>query len=291
MQWAWRTVCRSCGQPRGVAAGPVIALEDGSIHDAAPVIALEDGSARDARSEPTGSETEMAQPLPFDVLPSEEYESKLAQRVYSEENRMLRRARWQEEAEGRRAAREGKGGGRGNDASLGVLAFRGLRGGRLDASPSSRIIYIADLPEDVTDDLIFTVFGAYGTVLSCKTMQAKFQGQKGAALIRLASATEAQAVINATNGQTPLGLRGPVRTIKENELRSASGNGPQSAQQEQYERLGVRGGKHFLGQSKSAWDCMVAPALTEHVAKNLERDAGIAKQTRKAREERALARK
>ena len=44
--------------------------------------------------------------LGSDVLPSEEYEAKLARRDFSAESRLLRRTRYQEEAERRRAARE-----------------------------------------------------------------------------------------------------------------------------------------------------------------------------------------
>ena len=44
--------------------------------------------------------------MPSVVLPSEGYEAKLARRDYSEENRLLRRPRYQEGAERRRAARE-----------------------------------------------------------------------------------------------------------------------------------------------------------------------------------------
>ncbi len=47
----------------------------------------------------------------------------------------------------------------------------------------------------------------------------------------------------------------------------------------------------FLGVSKSMHDTMVCPELQEFIAKALERDANIQKQTRKAREERTLARK
>ena len=47
----------------------------------------------------------------------------------------------------------------------------------------------------------------------------------------------------------------------------------------------------FLGVSKSVYNVMVAPDLQEWIGKQLERDANIAKQTRKAREERTLARK
>ncbi len=47
----------------------------------------------------------------------------------------------------------------------------------------------------------------------------------------------------------------------------------------------------FLDVGKSSYDCMVCPMIQEHIAKTFERDANIVKQTRKAREERALARK
>ena len=47
----------------------------------------------------------------------------------------------------------------------------------------------------------------------------------------------------------------------------------------------------FLGAEKGAVDCMISPDLTEFVSKALERDANVQKQSRKAREERALARK
>jgi hypothetical protein len=47
----------------------------------------------------------------------------------------------------------------------------------------------------------------------------------------------------------------------------------------------------FLGAGKTGHEAMVAPELMEHVAKSLERDALILKQSRKFREERSLARK
>ena len=45
----------------------------------------------------------------------------------------------------------------------------------------------------------------------------------------------------------------------------------------------------FAGTRKEAGDSMVAPDLMEYVAKEVERDASILKQVRKAREERRLA--
>ena len=46
----------------------------------------------------------------------------------------------------------------------------------------------------------------------------------------------------------------------------------------------------FQGAGKTQFESMVCPDLMEHIAKQLERDANILKQSRKAREERALLR-
>ena len=47
----------------------------------------------------------------------------------------------------------------------------------------------------------------------------------------------------------------------------------------------------FSGQNRDYGECMVAPSLIDHVSKEVERDASIMKQIRKAREERALQKK
>ena len=46
-----------------------------------------------------------------------------------------------------------------------------------------------------------------------------------------------------------------------------------------------------LGAPRAGVDYMICPELTEWISKQLEKEATIAKQTRKAGEERALARK
>ena len=48
--------------------------------------------------------------------------------------------------------------------------------------------------------------------------------------------------------------------------------------------------EYFLSSSKSVSESMICPPLLEWIAKQLERDANVQKQYRKAREERALAR-
>eukprot|EP00971_Amphidinium_carterae_P296522 5890637-Amphidinium_carterae.1 len=51
------------------------------------------------------------------------------------------------------------------------------------------------------------------------------------------------------------------------------------------------GGEYFLGRSKRAGGAIIAPELLRHVAERASRDSAILKETRKAAEEKALARK
>ena len=106
LQYAWRSFCRRCGKVK-TSPPSVIALEDGCVSSGAVVI----GPECEYAAECDGAElvqlscgARLIVPE-FEVWPSEEYEVKLAQRVYSQENRVLRRARWQVEAQLRRAAR------------------------------------------------------------------------------------------------------------------------------------------------------------------------------------------
>jgi len=72
-------------------------------------------------------------------------------------------------------------------------------------------VYIADLPDNIDENTARTIFGAYGTVMSCKAMQSKFPGQKGAALVRFSNAEEAAWVVANLNGNIAEGLTEPVR--------------------------------------------------------------------------------
>eukprot|EP00971_Amphidinium_carterae_P190185 3774992-Amphidinium_carterae.1 len=51
------------------------------------------------------------------------------------------------------------------------------------------------------------------------------------------------------------------------------------------------GGEYFLGRSKRAGGAIVSPELLRYVAERASRDSAILKETRKASEEKALARK
>jgi len=93
---------------------------------------------------------------------------------------------------------------------------------------SSDNVYIADLPGDVDENMIRTIFGAYGTVVSCKAMQSKFPGQKGAALVRFGSTDEATWVVTNLNGNIAEGLLEPVKVKFANAKGSGKGSGDAS---------------------------------------------------------------
>ena len=72
----------------------------------------------------------------------------------------------------------------------------------------------------------------------------------------------------------------------------AGGNeGKKNKGQGKGERAGLyEEGQIFLGAHREFGDTMVAPELLDYVSKEVEREASVMKQVRKAREERALAR-
>lgn len=85
-------------------------------------------------------------------------------------------------------------------------------------------VYITDLPEMIDDEMVRTVFGAYGMVMSVKAMPGKTPGQKGAALVRFATVDEATWVVENLSGNIPQGFDSPVNVRFANQ-RSKGGKG------------------------------------------------------------------
>lgn len=85
-------------------------------------------------------------------------------------------------------------------------------------------VYVADLPADVTVELIEQIFGNYGTIVSSKAMQAKYDGHRGAALVRFSSVDEAQWVVENCNGCVPEGLSDPVQVRFANQKNNGWGS-------------------------------------------------------------------
>jgi RNA recognition motif-containing protein len=63
-------------------------------------------------------------------------------------------------------------------------------------------LYVGNLAYSVRDESLQTAFGQFGTVTSAKVMMDRETGRsKGFGFVEMASATEAQAAMNAMNGQ------------------------------------------------------------------------------------------
>jgi len=71
-------------------------------------------------------------------------------------------------------------------------------------------IYVDGLPSQIDNGMLQEIFGVYGDIKSIKAMPGKRPGQKGAALMRWASTTEADWVVNNLNGKPVVGLDEPV---------------------------------------------------------------------------------
>eukprot|EP00929_Paragymnodinium_shiwhaense_P023384 TRINITY_DN14647_c3_g1_i1.p1 TRINITY_DN14647_c3_g1~~TRINITY_DN14647_c3_g1_i1.p1 ORF type:complete len:267 (-),score=83.99 TRINITY_DN14647_c3_g1_i1:119-919(-) len=71
-------------------------------------------------------------------------------------------------------------------------------------------LYVTGLPAEVDDELALTIFSAYGTVTSVKVLPPRTAGEKANAMVRLASAAEAQWIVDHLNGNIPEGLDEPI---------------------------------------------------------------------------------
>jgi len=78
----------------------------------------------------------------------------------------------------------------------------------MGSPPPSDNIFITDLPADIDDPTLQSVFGAYGSIKSCKLLPG--QG-KCSALIRFASQEEATWIVDNLNGNLAQGLSTPVQ--------------------------------------------------------------------------------
>jgi RNA recognition motif-containing protein len=87
-------------------------------------------------------------------------------------------------------------------------------------------LYVGNLSYDVTDQALEQMFGTHGTVQSAQVITDKSSGQsKGFGFVEMGSDQEAQAAINALNGQQHGGRALTVNEAKPRENRSG-GRGP-----------------------------------------------------------------
>lgn len=88
-------------------------------------------------------------------------------------------------------------------------------------------IFVGDLPSNMTNDMVSSIFSSYGTVVQCRAMPPKTPGGKASALVRFGSVDEATWVVNNLNGNLAEGLQEPVV------VRFANGSGGAAPPQQQ----------------------------------------------------------
>ncbi len=87
-------------------------------------------------------------------------------------------------------------------------------------------LYVGNLSYSVTSADLERLFGAYGTVQSAQVISDKFSGQsKGFGFVEMGNDQEAQAAINALNGQQHEGRALTVNEAKPREDRGGRGGG------------------------------------------------------------------
>lgn len=85
-------------------------------------------------------------------------------------------------------------------------------------------LYVGNLSYNVTDSDLQQMFSAHGTVQSAQVITDKFSGQsKGFGFVEMGSDQEAQAAINALNGQQNEGRALTVNEAKPREDRGGRG--------------------------------------------------------------------
>ena len=84
-------------------------------------------------------------------------------------------------------------------------------------------IYVGNLPYSASDDQLNTMFSEYGSVDSARVIMDRDSGRsKGFGFVEMSSDTEAQAAIEALNGQD---LDGRPLTVNEARPRAERGGG------------------------------------------------------------------
>ena len=87
-------------------------------------------------------------------------------------------------------------------------------------------LYVGNLPYSVTDSRLEEIFAAYGTVTSAQVIMDRDTGRsKGFGFVEMSSDAEAQAAIDALNGQNVDGRNLTVNEARPREDRGGGGRG------------------------------------------------------------------
>jgi len=77
--------------------------------------------------------------------------------------------------------------------------------------PPSDNLFIADLPAELDESQLRSVFEAYGGIVSCRVLPPKAAGHFACAMVRFSSVDEAAWIVGNLNGNIPTGLTEPVK--------------------------------------------------------------------------------
>merc|ERR1719162_1396632 len=120
-----------------------------------------------------------------------------------------------------RFANNDRGAGKGNGVAgkgFGAATY-GTYAGQIQAFESEPApcdnLYVTGLPPNFGEDQINSIFGAYGTVQSCKVLNANGKGQDGGimtiAMIRMGGVDQAMWMVQNLHGNIPQGLATPIQ--------------------------------------------------------------------------------
>mmetsp|Transcript_81683 Transcript_81683/g.142061 ORF Transcript_81683/g.142061 Transcript_81683/m.142061 type:complete len:278 (-) Transcript_81683:84-917(-) len=102
-------------------------------------------------------------------------------------------------------------------------------------------VWIGDLPAELTEELVKSVFSNYGEIAWLRAIAATVPGHKGQALVQFSSADDASWLFENLNGNIPEGLTEPIQ-VKFSVKKESSKGGK-----------GGKGGKGEKDWGKSGW--------------------------------------
>mmetsp|Transcript_121934 Transcript_121934/g.352158 ORF Transcript_121934/g.352158 Transcript_121934/m.352158 type:complete len:409 (+) Transcript_121934:84-1310(+) len=93
------------------------------------------------------------------------------------------------------------------------------------ANPPSDRVFVGDLPGGITQDEVQNIFSAYGTVVDCKVLDPRQEGQNACALLRFQDVEEATWVVENLNGNIAETMTDPVVVRFANNGKGSGGKG------------------------------------------------------------------
>eukprot|EP00747_Dinoflagellata_sp_TGD_P138181 gnl/TRDRNA2_/TRDRNA2_175757_c0_seq4.p1 gnl/TRDRNA2_/TRDRNA2_175757_c0~~gnl/TRDRNA2_/TRDRNA2_175757_c0_seq4.p1 ORF type:complete len:185 (+),score=35.58 gnl/TRDRNA2_/TRDRNA2_175757_c0_seq4:120-674(+) len=114
--------------------------------------------------------------------------------------------------------------------AMGMSAMPGKGEGKMSSGEFKNMletqgtnVYVKGLPLGITNEQLMSIFGAYGTVKSCKVLPSSFP-DTCPGLVLFENPAEAQWVIQNLNNNVPQGLTGPI-TLRPATTASEKANG------------------------------------------------------------------